>query len=456
MTYHSIREWGHLNISEGGRDNTITRGQADRLLAVARKAQASLRTGESYSQRILIEGVRSLHAQQVVGIVAAPGVSLEILPKIDGLDDGNTRSNLIRMLARVLHLTIAHGDLTPLGWQSHDLLEILIGLFCDRLFEAIHRGFPRRYALKEGDITALRGRLDAKRQFTVLATSPQRLACRYNELSANIAINQILKSAVSHLRHFSRAAENQRRLVELEFAFADVATIPRERLPWDQLIRELDRTNTAFHDLLSIAKLLLGDRFQTTSAGVAPGWSLLFEMNTLFEEYMGRILQQVFKDTEFRVTLQKPQRYALFDIAANESRFKTKPDIVVSFNGKPIMIIDTKWKRLARLIDDPKHGVSQSDVYQMIAYAQVYQVGQLLLLYPHHSELGVEEGILSKNKIIGTEHSCLRIGTISLKDLDCLPSKVRSLVSNILHGMQLPSAKSDEHLPKLANAVFDC
>jgi 5-methylcytosine-specific restriction enzyme subunit McrC len=40
--------------------------------------------------------------------------------------------------------------------------------------------------------------------------------------------------------------------------------------------------------LLALAKLILGDRFQTTTAGEARGFSLLFEMNTLFEEFVGR------------------------------------------------------------------------------------------------------------------------------------------------------------------------
>jgi 5-methylcytosine-specific restriction enzyme subunit McrC len=240
------------------------------------------------------------------------------------------------------------------------------------------------------------------------------------------------------LRHFSRANENQRRLVELEFAFADVTTLPRERLPWDRLVSEVDRTNTAFHDLLRLAELLLGDRFPTTSTGTALGFSLLFEMNTLFEEYIGRILQYAFRGTEFRITLQRPRSYALFDIALNRKRFMTKPDIVISFAGRPIMIIDTKWKRLSHLIDDARRGVSQSDVYQMIAYAQVYQVDELLLLYPHHSGLGIDEGILCENKIIGAENRWLRIATISLKDLDGLPSRIRASISNVLSAMQLP------------------
>ncbi len=178
MIRRSIREWEYLDVSDVGADSAVTRAQADRLLAVARVAQASLRPGGSESERILVDGRKRLRAQQVVGVLTVPGVFLEILPKIDGLDEGATRANLVHMLARIFTLKIADGALAPLGWQRQDLLEILIRLFCDKLFAAVHRGLSRGYIPQEGDLSVLRGRLDLKRQFTVLAASPQQLACR--------------------------------------------------------------------------------------------------------------------------------------------------------------------------------------------------------------------------------------------------------------------------------------
>ncbi|MYN66608.1 MAG: hypothetical protein F4X11_16510, partial [Acidobacteria bacterium] len=50
------------------------------------------------------------------------------------------------------------------------------------------------------------------------------------------------------------------------------------------------------------------------------------------------------------------------------------------------LIIDTKWKRITR-IDDPKQGVSQADVYQLMAYGRLYDCPNVVLLYPHHGGL---------------------------------------------------------------------
>lgn len=423
MIRRRILEWDYLAVDESGDDNVIPRLAADSLVATARAA----RVGGADGEGILVNGHRRLRAQQVVGVLVSPAATLEILPKIDGLDAGATRRGLIHMLAQVFDLDVASGAITDLGWQQHDLLEILIRLFCDRLFEAVHRGLPRRYVAQEEDLAALRGRLDVQRQFTVLAVSPQKLACRYEELSPDIALNQIMRAAVNRLLSIARAPENQRRLPELSFAFADVSVVPTNQLPWDRVI--LDRTNIAWATLLNFAKLLLGQRFQTTSTGDGRGFSLLFEMNTLFEEYIGRILRRALAGSGLDVRLQGPQDHALSKDDGT-CRFATRPDIVISQGTEHVLIIDTKWKRLKGAIDDPQRGVGQADVYQMMAYSQVYRCNRLVLLYPHHKEMGSAEGLIDTHLIRGTLDSRLITASVSLSDLSDLGDRLRILIFN--------------------------
>lgn len=432
MINRSVREWEYLQIGEGAK--MIPRRAADQLIAVARRAQLSMRMTGANGQTILTDYGTALRAGQVVGVVAAPGISLEILPKIDGLDDGATRINLVRMLAKTLNLTIAGGALAKLGHQEFDLLEILIRMFCEKLFVTVHRGLPRRYLTRQDDLPVMRGRLNLVRQFTTLAASPQRLACSYEELSVDIPLNQILKSAVQRLRRITRARENQRRLIELEFAFDRVTAPHLSVLPWEHVI--LDRTNQDWHDLFHLAQLLLGDRFQTTSFGEDRGFSLVFEMNTLFEEFVGSTLKVALQAMNLHVTLQGPRSFALSEMDEATPRFMTKPDIVIHQAGSPVMIIDTKWKRLRGSIDDPKRGVSQADVYQMMAYGQVYGVKRLLLLYPHHNDLSAV-GPQSTHIIKRTSDSLLRAATVDLSHLETAPEQLKSLCCDYL-GLAVP------------------
>lgn len=423
MIRRSVREWDYIPIEEPG-PGSFSRAAADRVVECA----AAVRSAGLDGERILVNHPKKLRAQQVVGVIAADDVTLEILPKIDGNEsDAAARRSLVHMLAVVLDLDIVEGALTDLGWQRDDLLEILIRLFCDRLFEALHRGLPRRYVPHEDDLAALRGRLDVKRQFTVLAASPQRLACRYDELSADIALNQIMKAAVTKLAKVARAPENQRRLAELSFAFADITALPVKALPWHQVV--IDRTNRSWAQLLSLAKLLLGDRFQTTSSGDVRGFSLLFEMNKLFEEFVGRSLARALSGTGFEVRLQGPRGYVLADLETGQNRFATKPDITIAERGAPVLVIDTKWKRLKGAIDDPKYGVGQADVYQMMAYAHVYRCERLLLLYPHHAGLGSEPaGLTCVHRINGTDDSRIGVATLSLSNPKAAVGQLRELL----------------------------
>lgn len=408
MIRRSIREWDYLPIEEPG-PGAFSRIEADKIVECAAGLQLSGFEGE----RIVVNHPRKLRAQQVVGIIATDSSSLEILPKIDGADsDAAARRALVHMLAEVIDLEIAHGRMTDLDYQRHDLLEILIKLFCERLFEVVHRGLPRRYIQHEEDLGTLRGRLDAKRQFTVLAATPQRLACRFDELSPDIALNQIMKAAVKKLLRLSRVPENQRRLTELAFAFSEISDVPVAALRWHDVV--IDRTNQAWAQLLALARLLLGNRFQTTSWGSAKGFSLLFEMNTLFEEFVGRSFRKALAGTGLQVQLQGPRDHALQEVKDGQLRFATRPDITVTRDGAPILIVDTKWKRLRGAIDDAKFGVSPSDVYQMMAYAHVYRCDRLILLYPYHDELDAEPGVLCSHRVRGAADTRISIATISL------------------------------------------
>lgn len=62
--------------------------------------------------------------------------------------------------------------------------------------------------------------------------------------------------------------------------------------------------------------------------------------------------------------------------------FQTRPDLLLKRGGRVIAVIDTKWKRLSADPLDRRHGVAQADVYQMMAYARLYECERLMLLYP--------------------------------------------------------------------------
>ena len=152
-----------------------------------------------------------------------------------------------------------------------------------------------------------------------------------------------------------------------------------------------------------MAQLFLRNRYQTTSAGSGQGSALLFEMNALFEEYIGRLVSRALAGSEFRVTLQGGRLFCLTTLDDERPVFQTKPDILIWRAGQVTHVIDTKWKKISARIDDPKQGVSQADIYQMMAYAHLYRAPRLTLLYPHHAGLGDDEGIHARFRVTERE-----------------------------------------------------
>ena len=298
------------------------------------------------------------------------------------MDDATLRHRLIHMLAVVQDTRIDVRAVTQLGWQRYTILELLIRLYCSKLADAVRQGMPQQYTDQEEDLPTLRGRLDVTRQFSTLAVSPQKIACRFDARSPDIALNQVMRAAIGKLARLVQAPDNQRALRELNFAYADISEVPPAALRWDLIA--LDRTNTRWRELLSLARLFLRDRHQQTSAGPIDGFALLFEMNILFEEYVGRLLARALAGTGLRVTVQGGHRDCLYE--GETGRFRTRPDLIVRQGSQIALIIDTKWKRIKR-IDDPKRGVSQADVYQLMTYGRLYDCPHVMLLYPHHGGL---------------------------------------------------------------------
>ena len=378
MATLTYREHQSIAVGEG---KALTSQEAQRFLALAERLRQPLNNAP-----VLSRHHGGLKTEGVVGVLAVPGRTLEILPKIDG-EERAVRQALVHMIAVAEDVRVASGDLAALDPQRQTLLELVIQLFARRLLTAVWRGPPRRYVESSADLNVLRGRLDVVRQFSRFALRADTLACRFDELSADTPLNRVLKAAVVRLASVSRSNANVRRLAELaaRLAFADDTADPL-----GEPVR-LDRTNTGFHALYRLARLFLEGNWQSTTGGAFTGFSLLFPMNVLFERFIGKSLTHALYE---RVRLQQGGHSALID-AEGKRRFWLRPDVVIEATegGRPL-VLDTKWKRLAP--SEPNLGVAQADVYQLLAYARAYGATRVVLLYPWHRALERKPGLLRR------------------------------------------------------------
>ena len=396
MTHLTVREWGEAKVCARPTKSCFTDKQA---LALCNAARAHP-NANIHGTNILVDRRDRLVAQQMVGVLSAADCSLEILPKLDsdkpepgddttrGAERQTERIRLVRMLDIAFDLGLSAGNADSMGHKATSLLEILIANFADKLLQEVRRGLPRRYLQCDDDLPALRGRLDTVRQFTRNAVRPDRLACRFDQLEADTPLMRIMASAVPFLHRHARQQENRRKLAELRHWLHEIPQMPISRLPWKEV--RITRANQRWGELHRLAELLLRRNWQGVERenGGAIGITLLFPMNDLFEKYVAAMLRRAMSPHGIRVLEQGGHRKCLGQwsegkaLAADGGRaFSTKPDIQLLRGNKLLAVIDTKWKKMI----SPTHklyGLRQADVYQLMAYARLYDGADVALLYP--------------------------------------------------------------------------
>jgi 5-methylcytosine-specific restriction enzyme subunit McrC len=369
---------------------------------------------------------RSLVAQNFVGVVNLGRDQIEILPKIEG-EVSQVRHNLVKMISVVLDLELYDADTSKVDKHSESILEVLIRLFCQKLWQCVRRGMVRQYETRDENLAMLRGRLSVPEQIRLNLARPDRLACVFDEFSENNPLNQALKAALQVLSNVARTQANQRTLAELLFCFQDVDDVASNTINWSRA--GTNRLSARFKPLLALAKLFIDGKSPDVVSGSGDGFALLFDMNQLFERYVGAVANQVFSKEGLEVSLQGPKRH-LARVESGAPVFELKPDIVARDKNGIAFIIDTKWKRLKEQFN--REGVTSTDVYQMYAYSTQYASPDVLLLYPHHSDLGVWKARRAEYWIHGVNgkldlNQRVCVSSLDMQDLKTVPAQLRSM-----------------------------
>lgn len=370
------REWEYLSIGDGS--DCVTRAEADALLRLADRAAPALKLSPTggEGEKIILDGRHRLRMQQVVGVLSTPGVVLEILPKTE-TDEFDCRADLVSMIAMAGGFPVASLQIARMESRSTDLLEVVMQAFARDLVAALRPGVDRTYLARNDDTPFLRGRLDLRRQYALLAGRADRLSCRFDELVPDTPLNRILRAAADLLFRHTRSVQTRRLLSEALILLDGVSVLSPGPMP----IVHLNRMNLRFRSLHERATLFLRSIFQSASSGAQEGIALLMRMNTLFESWLGEILRKTLGRTGWRVRLQARGgvRHALQ--RDDRNLFAMYPDILLERGGRNI-VLDTKWKRLAPLDQDHRRGILQDDVYQMLAYRQAWNAEAVFLIYP--------------------------------------------------------------------------
>ena len=317
-------------------------------------------------------GGKFIQARNYVGVLQTKsGLTIEILPKI--AEKNNTERSkavLIKMLKTLKNFPFKSSNLASLKTQNLPLLEIFISMFLCELETLVKKGVKSDYITLEDNLKFLKGKLNINEQIKRNSIHKERFYVGYSEFLSDIKINQIIKTTLKFLYKKSNSSKNQQKIRELLFIFDEVSTCNDYKNFFEKLI--INRQVKHYEQTLLWCKIfLLGNSF-TPHKGDDLAFALLFDMNALFESYVGNFIKKKRAD----VSLQHPEKHLI----ENPKSFRLRPDIFL----KDKFIADTKWKIIRQDINESekKYKILQADLYQLYAYGKKYECGELYLIYP--------------------------------------------------------------------------
>jgi 5-methylcytosine-specific restriction enzyme subunit McrC len=220
---------------------------------------------------------------------------------------------------------------------------------------------------------------------------------------------------VEQLQTTTRDANTQSILADLSAWFHPVTLLPQVTPEFLDSI-QFNRLNERFRPAFNLASMFLSGSAIQLRAGSQAACAFVFDMNVLFERFVAgflnryrhKILPAEWQD----ITILPQSAGAAWYLGRSEGKnlLRLRPDLLLMRKDRPapLLVIDTKYKRLA-----PAHrktGASPEDIYQVLAYAIRLQCPLGLLLYPQAAGSSIQKEI-----VIDSAGLRLLIATMNLR-----------------------------------------
>ena len=230
--------------------------------------------------------------------------------------------------------------------SQENLFDIFIDIFSKNLLSLINQtGLYKEYISVKQSNNFLKGKLILK-DYILKHSLDNKFVCEYDEFSVNHKLNQFFIYTIKKLKNLSKKRLS---LIKLENIFNEVDPIFSENINFNHL-------NKRFKESYNLAKFLL-KYLTNTRVKNSKEFSFMFDMDILFEDFVGKIFKEV--------SDAKLQEVEYFE------NFKLQPDIILDD-----LIIDLKYKILKE--------VKKEDKYQMYIYGNNFGIKKTMLLYPKH------------------------------------------------------------------------
>lgn len=328
------------------------------------KEQATI-LRERFARQLTVDwnwslGAWELTAKQYVGVIVLDDLRIHIEPKVN-------LQNLFYMLTYAYDLADFRREAVALT-PGEDIFEFIVVIFLRQVEQLVQRGIYRTYVTEEENQPYLRGRLLLADHLQRNALHVQRFYQRTSEFTADVLENRILRYTLGMLARLDYRKPGLRQQIRrVASAFAEVSPVAMAPADCDRVV--YTRLNAAYRTRISLARLLIQHLSLEAGRGSTQFAAYLLDMNKVFEHFVARFLADHFAShASIQVEIQP-------DIWLDtDHQHKGIPDVVLRQNGRPHLVLDTKYKTFR---DKPE----EADRNQMVIYCHTLGLPRGVLIY---------------------------------------------------------------------------
>lgn len=302
--------------------------------------------------------------------------------------------------------SLNEGDFEDIAVEEFDNLHNLFAAILSKgISRLLKQGLYRKYVDRQEDIAALRGRIDMPGTIRHCMERKRMLCCRYDELSENNLLNQILKTTAMILLHHGTVDAEYKAVLKQELMFfSEVELITPNSVQWERI--SLRRNNSAYRMILGVCRLVLEGMLLTTEQGTYQLASFVDErgMSRLYEKF---ILEYYIREHPGLKASASQIPWALDD-GYDAMLPVMQTDITLSRRNQ-VLIIDAKWYAHTTQARYDVRTLHSHNLYQIFAYVKNREAGfgneahrvSGMLLYARTDETVQPDGVyqLSGNQI---------------------------------------------------------
>ncbi|WP_340104888.1 McrC family protein [Rhodohalobacter sp. 8-1] len=320
-------------------------------------------------------------SNKYVGVIHYEGQKINLLPKIF-FEVGNktTQRNINAIQQHILWWLSYCRKIkfpnyqTSLDTEKSDFFEVLIYLFAKYTRQLLTHSIYQQYEETRREMSYVRGRLDVDRYITQNLSRARwhKVNCIFDPFVLDNRFNQIIKYVATILMNQTENDESKKYLREILFTLDDVTDTTATSNECAAI--QFNPAFAEFETVRDYCQLFLDHAVSFDYKNDLKLFAFLLPMEYLFEDF-------IFGFIEKEVDGVKATSQASAVHLDEDKTFQLKPDLILETKARKI-IADTKYKIVYSDEEDPKKGISQPDLYQMLSYAVRFEIDEIALFYP--------------------------------------------------------------------------